>query len=290
MRGFVQLSTNSSAVSHASALIETLRSPWVLCEGHNSLIDSAIRRHAGHTGESLFIIRPSLRRRVLLLRLLAARDLGLLHLRLYLVQRITLPFPDPVHGQQVYLQVLLRLELLAAHVTGHVLRLHGVHVHDVLLQVRVVRVHFAALRALRFTGLATAVRLLAQLLVEATVGLLVEHRHAFDFVRARLKDQIELVFRRGGLLLLLQVLQLLMLNRELLGTEAAEGVEGVQGIEGVLLRRLAGGVEVVVVMVLLEERREILSLGVVSSARIGSRPGVVVPRGGHTRQPTGTRA
>lgn len=43
-------------------------------------------------------------------------------------------------------------------------------------------------------------------------------------------------------------------------------------------------------MMLLEERREILPFRVVSTALVGSGPGVVVPRGGRARQPTGTRA
>lgn len=146
----------------------------------------------------------------------------------------------------MYLEVLLRFELLAAHVAGHVLRLNGVHVHDVLLQVGIVRVDFPALRTLRLAGEIRGVCLVVRLGVIATVRLLVEQRHALDFLlRARLQHQVQLAFRRDRLLLLqaLQiVLQLLVHDRELLGIEAVEGVEGVQGIEGVLLRRLAGGV------------------------------------------------
>lgn len=131
----------------------------------------------------------------------------------------------------MYLEVLFRLELLAAHVTRDVLRLNRVHVHDVLLQVRIVRIDFPALRTLRFTGLARVVGLL----VEPTLlmGLLMEQRHTLLnlLLGARLKHQIQFVFRGRCLLLLLQrlqiVLQLLMHDRQLLGIQ---GVERVQGI------------------------------------------------------------
>lgn len=53
----------------------------------------------------------------------------------------------------MYLKVLFRLELLAANVARDVLRLHRVHVHDMLLQIRIVRVNFTALRTLGFPGL-----------------------------------------------------------------------------------------------------------------------------------------
>lgn len=164
-------------------------------------------------------------RRLLLLLLL------LLHLCLHLIQRVALPFPDTVHRQQMYLEVLFRLELLTAHVTRDVLRLNRVHVHYVLLQVRIVRIDLPALGTLWFTGLARVVGLL----VEPTLlmGLLMEQRHALLnlLLGARLEHQIQFVFRGRCLLLLLQrlqiVLQLLMHDRQLLGIQ---GVERVQGI------------------------------------------------------------
>jgi len=57
-----------------------------------------------------------------------------LHMCLYLViQRVSFSLSDAMHGKQVNLQVLLGLELLAAHVTRDVLSLHSVNVNNVLL-------------------------------------------------------------------------------------------------------------------------------------------------------------
>ena len=205
----------------------------------NSLID---QRYARHAFRSLFVlVRPSFWCRILLLRLLTARHLAtrrllLLYLRLHLIQRVTFPFPDTMHRQKVYLEVLFRLELLVAHVTGDVLGLNCVHVHDVLLEVRIVRIDLPALRTLWFARLARVVGLMMLLLVKPTMSLLMEQRHALLnlLLGARLKHQIELVFRAGRLLLLLQrlkiVLQLLMHHRQLLGIQAIQGVERVQGI------------------------------------------------------------
>lgn len=153
-------------------------------------------------------------RGLLLLGLLARgslRGLRLRHAHL-MVQGVGLSLSDAVHGEQVNLQVLLGLELLAAHVTRDVLGLHGVHVNDVLLQVGIVRVDLAAFGTLGFTvGV-------IHLLVIPPVGL--EHRHALDLIlRARLQHQIQLIGALGGgaLLEILEiVLQFLMHHRELL--------------------------------------------------------------------------
>lgn len=89
----------------------------------------------------LLLVKPFVNRGVLLLRLLARgnlrgrlqRFLLRLHVRLYLIQRIALSLSNPMHGEQMDLQVLLGLELLAAHVTRDVLGLHSVNVNNVLL-------------------------------------------------------------------------------------------------------------------------------------------------------------
>ena len=143
-----------------------------------------------------------------------------------------------MHRQKVYLEVLFRLELLAAHVTGDVLGLNGVHVDDVLLEVRIVRVDLAALWTLGLAGLVRVIGLMrVRLLMKPAVGLLMEQGHTLLdlLLGARLQHQIQLVFRAGGLLLLLLqrlqvVLQLLMHHRQLLGIQAVQGVERVQGI------------------------------------------------------------
>jgi len=57
-----------------------------------------------------------------------------LHVRLHLmIERISFSLSDTMHGKQMNLQVLLGLELLAAHVTRDVFGLHSVNVNDVLL-------------------------------------------------------------------------------------------------------------------------------------------------------------
>lgn len=81
-----------------------------------------------------------------------------------------------------------------------------------------------------------------------------------------------------------------MHHRELLSVQAVERVEG---IKGVLLRRLlaGGAVMMMLMLMLLKKGREILSFRVVTPVTlVGFRPGVLVLRGGRTRQPTGTRA
>lgn len=131
-----------------------------------------------------------------------------------MVERISLSLSDAVHGEQVNLQVLLGLELLAADVTRDVLGLHGVYVDDVLLQIGIVGVDLAALGTLGFTAAGVI-----HLLVIPPMRLLVEHRHALDLVlRAGLQHQIQLIALGGGALLeiLEIVLQFLMHHRELL--------------------------------------------------------------------------
>lgn len=249
---------------------------------------------------SLFVVGPSVRRGVLLLGRLARGDLRArlqrrlrLHVRLHLVQGVALSLTDPVHGEQVDLQVLLGLKLLAAHVTRDVLGLHRVNVHDVLLQIGIVRVYLAALGTLGLAGVVGVLHLM--LLMVPPLTLLMKHRHTLNLVlRAGLQHQIQLVAFAGAAALLQAlevVLQFLMHHRQLLSVEAVERVEG---IEGVLLRRLlAGGMVMMVLMVvvMLEESREVLTFRVVTSALVSTGPGVLVPRGGGcTRQPTGTRA
>lgn len=209
---------------------------------------------------SLFVVGPSVRRGVLLLGRLARRgDLGgrlqgllllRLHMRLHLVQGVALSLPDAVHGEQVDLQVLLGLKLLVAHVARDVLGLHGVDVDDVLLQIRIVRVDLAALGTLGLAGVVGVVHLMLLLMVPP-LRLLMEHRHTLDLVlRAGLQHQIQLVALSGAALLeaLEVVLQFLMHHRQLLSVEAVERVEGIEGM--LLRRRLAGGVVVMVRMVM----------------------------------------
>lgn len=103
-----------------------------------------------------------------------------------------------------------------------------------------------------------------------------------------MQHQIQLVALGSSVLLevLKIVLQFLMHHGKLLSVQAVEG------IKGVLLRRLlAGGMVMMMLMMMLKYGREILPFRVVTSATlVGSRPGVLVSRGGRTRQPTGTRA
>lgn len=150
------------------------------------------------------------------------------------------------------LQVLLRFELLTAHVARNVLRLHGVHVDDVLLQVRVVRVYFPALGTLWLARVIPGV----ELVLITPVSLLMQHSHALDlFLSAGLKHQVQLLVlarrARGAGLLLLQalqiVLQLLMHHRQLFAIQTVQRVEGVQRV---LLRLLAGGVMMMMVVMM----------------------------------------
>jgi len=119
-------------------------------------------------------------------------------MRLRRIQGIALSFSNAMHGEQMDLQVLLRLELLVTHVARYVLGLHSVNIDDVLLQIRIVRVYLAALGALGFTALIRVI----QLLMISPVSLLMKHRHALDLVlRTGLQHQIQLIaFRCAALL------------------------------------------------------------------------------------------
>lgn len=186
------------------------------------------------------------------------------------------------------LQILLGLELLVTDMTRDVFGLHGVNVHDVLLQIRIIRVYLAAFRALGFTVLIGVIYLM--LLMIPSLRLLMEYRHALDLVLcARLQHQIQLIALGSGSLLkaLEIVLQFLMHHRQLFIIQAVEG------IEGVLRRLLAGGMVMMMLMmlmVMLEKSRKFLPFRVVTPALVSSRPGVLVSRRGRTWQPTGTRA
>lgn len=237
---------------------------------------------------SLLVLGPSIRSRILLLGLLACTSLRSrlqrllrLHMRLHLIQGIALSLSNAVHREQMYLQILLRLKLLVAHVTRDVLCLHGMDVDDVLLQVGIVRVYLAALGALGFTVVIGVIQLM---LLIPSLSLLL--KNAFDLIlRARLQHQIQLIAFGGAALLktLEVVLQFLMYHQLLT-------IQGAEGIESVWLRRLlAGGVMMMVLMMVLEEAREILPFRVVTSALVCSRPRLVSRRG-CARQPTGTRA
>lgn len=282
--------------------IYALKSVRSLSRVHaGNIITSTIRVFRSIPG-SLLVVGPSIRRSVLLLGWLTRGNLRSrlqrwlllrLHLvRLHLVQGVALSLSDSVHREQVDLQVLLGLKLLVAHVARDVLGLHGVNVDDVLLQIGIVRVYLAALGTLGLAGVVGVIHLML-LVVPPLRLLLMKHRHTLNLVlRAGLQHQIQLIALSGTALLkaLEVVLQFLMHHRQLLCVEAVEGVEG---IEGVLLRRLlAGGMVMMVLMmmVMLEESREVLTFRVVTTALISSRPGVFVPSGGCTRQPTGTRA
>lgn len=121
---------------------------------------------------SLFVVGPSVRRGVLLLLGWLARGnlrsrlqsclLLRLHMRLHLIQGVALSFSDPVHREQVDLQVLLGLKLLVAHVARDVLGLYGMNVDNVLLEIGIVRVYLAALGTL---GLASAVGVIQLMLL-----------------------------------------------------------------------------------------------------------------------------
>lgn len=168
-------------------------------------------------------------------------------MRLHLIQGIALSLSDTVHGKQVDLQILLGLELLAAHMARDVLGLHGVNVDNVLLQIGIIRIYLAAFGTLRFTVLIDVIHLLLMV-----PPLCLQHRNALNLVlRAGLQHQIQLVALGSGVLLetLEIILQFLMHHRELFSVQAVEGVEG---IKGVLLRRLlAGGVMMMRMMLMM---------------------------------------
>lgn len=171
-------------------------------------------------------------------------------MRLHLIQGIALSLSDTVHGEQVDLQILLGLELLAAHVARDVLGLHGVNVDNVLLQIGIIRIYLAAFGTLRFTVVIGVI----QLCLLMKLPLCLQHRDALNLVlRAGLQHQIQLVALPSGVLLktLEIILQFLMHHRELFTVQAVEG------IKGVLLRRLlAGGVMMMRMMLLMMMLKE----------------------------------
>lgn len=153
---------------------------------------------------SIFLVGPALGRGVLLVQVDLSGVGGVLQLLgervRRLIDRITLSLSDAVHRQEVDLKILLGLELLVANVTRYVLGLHGVHVDDVLFQVRIVRVYFAALGTLGFATEGTRVRRLL-LLVMVGFAYLVQHTA---------HSTVELLLMMM-LLLLLMLLRLLLL-------------------------------------------------------------------------------
>lgn len=138
---------------------------------------------------------------------------------LHLIQGIALPFSDAMHRKQVDLQVLLGLELLAAHITRDILGLHSMNIDNMLLQVRIIRVYLAAFGTLWFTAVIGVVHR-----VVTSLCLLMEHRHTLDLVlRTGVKHQVQLIALLGALLETLEiVLQFLMHHRELLSVQAVE--------------------------------------------------------------------
>lgn len=187
----------------------------------------------------LVVGAPSLGVMLLLLLVGELRYVDLLMLlglgvSLHLVDGIALALSDAVHRQQVYLQILLGLELLGADVTGDVLRLYCVHVDDVLLEIGIVGVDLAALGTL---GLALETVGVLHLLLER-----MQQSQLLDLLLgAGLQHEIELLLLVARLLLLLEALQivlkLLVHDGQLVGAEAAQGVQRLL----LLLRLLLAG-------------------------------------------------